>query len=272
MHLFVLNPLWEKKLKLSNCLSLLALILPLSGCASRPDYTLNPPASSEWVTVTVKLPSQTEVTPMDVLYRSDKCQREDYDSTTESHIRKERGFNPRVERMTQQGRGDIWEARIALDGGGKCEWQLSAMRIGVKLTSSNSLTQGKSIIATNYVFDFDNQGYSGGFGVGKAQDVNDNLHLKTELFPMIVINNMFHETSIEMFGGDTGYKKWSRHYRSYGTKNIFIEPVVYMNKVVVLESPKSKSEPAGMTITYPNGKIAHERTIIPDYEKLLSMK
>ncbi len=272
MHLFVLNPLWEKKLKLSNFLSLFALILPLSGCASRPDYTLNPPASSEWVTVTVKLPPQTEVTPMDVLYRSDKCQREDYDSTTESHIRKERGFNPRVERMTQQGRGDIWEARIALDGGGRCEWKLSTVRVDLQLINNTSLTKGKDITSTSYVFAFDDEFYSGGGLPGLKKDVRGNLNINTDFFPMIYINHTFNETYIEMFGGSVKNEKWSRHYRVYNTKNIIIEPTLHIQQVVKLESSKNKDEPANMTIIYPDGKIAHERTIIPDYEKLLSMK
>ncbi|CNI84143.1 Uncharacterised protein [Yersinia pekkanenii] len=172
--------------------------------------------------------------------------------------------------MTQQGRGDIWEARIALDGGGKCEWQLSAMRIGVKLTSSNSLTQGKSIIATNYVFDFDNQGYSGGFGVGKAQDVNDNLHLKTDLFPLVFINHAFNKTTLKLFGGDVRYEQLSRHYRIYNGKKIFIEPNLHINKIVVLESPVSP--PGNITATYPDGSKEEIPHVNPDYEKLLSMK
>ncbi|CNI76699.1 Uncharacterised protein [Yersinia pekkanenii] len=259
-------------MKLSNFLSLFALILPLSGCASRPDYTLNPPASSEWVTVTVKLPPQTEVTPMDVLYRSDKCQREVYDEKTESHVSMDRGKNPQVISMIRQGGSDIWQNRIALDGGGMCEWKLSAIRVDIQPVKNIPLTSGKNIIPASYVFGFDDEAYGGGEGSGRKKEVHGDLHLKTELFPMIFINNLLNKQTLKLFGGDVEYKKWSRHYRSYGAKNIFIEPVVYMNKVVVLESPKSKSEPAGMTITYPNGKIAHERTIIPDYEKLLSMK
>jgi hypothetical protein len=84
---------------LAGLLPLLAL-LPLSGCASRPNYALNPPASSEWVTVAVavavavKLPAETEVLPLDVLYRSDTCRRKVYDPMTESHVSTERGLNP----------------------------------------------------------------------------------------------------------------------------------------------------------------------------------
>ncbi len=57
--------------------------------------------------MTVKLPPQIEVMPVDVLYRSDKCQRKDYDSTTESHIREERGYNPKIIRMKRQDENHV---------------------------------------------------------------------------------------------------------------------------------------------------------------------
>ncbi|HGI5917992.1 TPA: hypothetical protein ACJTDP_001701 [Yersinia enterocolitica] len=207
---------------------------------------------------------------MDVLYRSDKCQREDYDSTTESHIRKERGFNPRVERMTQQGRGDIWEARIALDGGGKCEWQLSTVRVDIRLVANTPLTEGKNITSASYVFGFDDDAYSGGGGVGRKRDAYGDLHLKTDFFPMIFINHVFNEMDIDMFGGNTDYEKWSRYYRIYNGKKIFIEPNLHINKIVVLESPVSP--PGNITATYPDGSKEEIPHINPDYEKLLSMK
>ncbi|CNI66533.1 Rhs element Vgr protein [Yersinia frederiksenii] len=67
-------------------------------------------------------------------------------------------------------------------------------------------------------------------------------------------------------------EKWSRHYRVYNTKNINIEPTLHIQQVVKIENSKNKDEPANMTIIYPDGTIGHERTRVPDYEKLLSMK
>lgn len=182
--------------------ALLFLTLPLSGCASRPDYTLNPPASTEWVNVTVELPAYIEVMPMDVLYRSDKCQREDYDSTTESHIRKERGYNPQIFSMTQQGKINLWKGRIALDGGGKCEWKLSVLRIDIQPIQSLPLAEGKGIIQTSYAFGFDSEDYVGGGGVGKVKETYGDLMIKTALFPMVVINHALNKQTIIYFAGD----------------------------------------------------------------------
>ncbi|MGX5108235.1 hypothetical protein ACWKYD_05435 [Enterobacter cloacae] len=251
----------------AGLLPLLAL-LPLSGCASRPERTLNPPDSSEWVTITVKLPPDTKVIPMDVLYRSDKCQQKDYDPTTESHIRDIRGFNPRQADMTPLG-GGVWQARIALDGGGKCEWKLSAFRVGIEPSASIALTQGKDVIATNYVFDFDEEGYSGGFGVGKIRNAHGDQRIATEFFPMIT-HHRDGEIDVELYGGRTGYEKWSRHYRLYNTKLISIEPVVYMDKIVTLRPPEPP--PGDFTAIYPDGSSGKIKDIDPDYDKLLSMK
>lgn len=253
-------------------IALLLLALPLSGCASRPDYTLNLPFNSDWVNVIINLPAQTEVMPMDVLYRSDICQREDYDSTTESHIRKERGYNPQIISMIPQSGNNIWQGKIFLDGGGKCKWKLSVIRIDLQPNPTMSLSKGKEIIQTSYAFRFDNEDYVGGGGVGSVKVSDGDLVLKTILFPMVVINNALNKQSLRYFAGDVSKEKWSRHYKVNNVKNITIEPYLYIDKVVMLESPKNKDAPAGMTITDPDGKVELKRAIIPDYERLLSMQ
>lgn len=252
-------------------IALLLLALPLSGCASRPDYTLNPPFNSDWVNVIINLPAQTEVMPMDVLYRSDKCQREDYDSTTESHIRKERGYNPQIISMIQQGKSNIWKRRIALKGGGKCEWNLSGIRVDIKPDKALPLALGKKIIPTSYEFAFDDEAYSAGEGSGTRREAFNDLYIKTVLFPMVTLHRD-NEIVLKFFGGNIKKQQWSRFYRVHSVKNITIEPILHIHKVVLLEAPESRSGPAGMTITYPDGTVELKRAVIPDYERLLSLQ
>ncbi|WP_151038456.1 hypothetical protein [Erwinia billingiae] len=256
-------------MKSFKVISLLAILLPLSGCAGRQDYTLSPPASTEWVTIEVKLPEQTEVIPMNVLYRSALCQRKDYDSTTESHVRQERGFNPRAVNMLQKDGGNIWSVRIAVAGGGKCNWELSGIRVGVKIISGNSLINGKNNIALNYVFDFDDQGHSGGFGVGPIKNASGDLVLKNDLFPLITYHRSG-KVSIELFSGDYENERWSRHYRVYNVKKISIEPMLYLSKYVSLMYPKPPGKK--FTATYFDGMSETIEGNYPDYERLLSMK
>ena len=248
------------------------VLFPLSGCASRPDYTLNPPASTEWVTVAVKLPPETEVLPLDVLYRSESCRRKDYDPTTESHVRTIRGFNPVQISLGSPDSGGLRKARIALDGGTGCAWTLSGIRVGIQVSKSSALANGKNVAAANYVFDFDDDGYGSAFGKGKPKSVSGDLVFNTEFFPMVYVIHMFNEIDLDLFAGDEKYEKWNRYYRVHGTKSIEIEPVVHINKVVSLESPKSRTDSPGMMVSYPDGSSENINGRVPDYGKLLRMK
>ena len=257
-----------------KCNALLAamVMLSLSGCASRPDYTLNPPVTTEWLTVAVKLPPDTEVLPLDVLYRSETCRRKVYDQSTESHVSKERGLNPMQMELSPADGYGVRKVRIALDGGTKCGWALSGVRVGIQLAKTSALAQGKDITPANYVFDFDDEGYSNAFGSGKPNPVTGDLMFKTEFFPMEYIYRSISDIDIDLFAGNTKEGKWNRYYRLSHTKEIRIEPIVYFKKVVRLESPKSQKDGSGMTVLYPDGSTEKIRGIAPDYTKLLSMK
>lgn len=253
---------------LAGLLPFLAL-LPLSGCASRPDYTLNPPASTKWVTVAVKLPAETEVLPLDVLYRSEACRRKVYDQSTESHVSTERGLNPKQIDLSPTDGNGIRQLRIALDGGTKCGWTLSGIRVGIQLAKTSALVQGKDNIAANYVFDFDDEGYSNAFGKGKRREIRGNLHSATDFFPVIT-HHLDGKNSVKLFGGDTRYEQWSRYYRVYSINQILIEPVVYSNKIVTITPPDPP--PGDLNVTYPDGSTGKALYIYPDYKKLLLMR
>lgn len=247
----------------------LLALLTLSGCASRPDYTLNPPASTEWVTVAVKLPAETEVLPLDVLYRSEACRRKVYDQSTESHVSTERGLNPKQMVLSPTDGNGVRQIRIALDGGTKCGWTLSGIRVGIQLAKTSALVQGKDDIAANYVFDFDDEGYSNAFGRGKPREIRGNFHLTTDFFPVIT-HHLDGKISVKLFGGDTRYEQWSRYYRVSNINQIRIDPVVYSNKIVTISPPNPP--PGDLNVTYPDGSTGKAPYIYPDYKKLLLMR
>ncbi|NWA99606.1 hypothetical protein [Pseudomonas gingeri] len=74
-------------------MALLGLFASLSGCAK--DRGLAPPPDSEQITVTVKVPKEFEAETM------------------------------------SQGQSDLYEAKLPIDGGGKCQWRLSSVIFGV---------------------------------------------------------------------------------------------------------------------------------------------
>ncbi len=131
------------------------------------------------------------------------------------------------------------------------------------------LTQGKNPNSVSYVFAFDDEFYSGGGLPGQKKEVQGNLEIKTDLFPMVYINHAFNETDIDMFGGNVRKTQWSRHFRVHNTQEITIAPVLHINNIVVLESPVTR--PGKVTVTYPDGSTESISGIIPDYKKLLSM-
>lgn len=240
----------------------------LYGCGDHTDRTLEPPPDAKWVDVSFKVPDGVTLLPMEVLYRSEKCKTVRYNSSNEPHDIP--GYNDFEQQYRQQGSSNIWQQRIAIDGGGPCQWQLNSVKVSFKIADSNLLVKGKEVIETNYIFDFNNYGLSDGYGTGGAKEVRGNLNLTTDFFPMVFINHMFKKTSLKFFGGDTEYEKWSRRYQLMDTDNIVISPIVHIGKIVTLES--SSHPPGDITAFYPDGSSEKIPNIYPDYEKLLSMK
>ncbi|MRS88551.1 hypothetical protein GJV04_00665 [Enterobacteriaceae bacterium RIT714] len=246
----------------------LPVLALLYGCGDTTDRTLSPPPDAKWVDVSFRVPDGVKLLPVEVLYRSEKCKTVRYNSSNEPH--EIPGYNDFEQKYQQQRGSDIWQSRVAIEGGGACQWSLRSLRVSFRLSADNPLAKGKKVIATNYIFDFGRYGLSDGYGTGRAKDASGDLNLKADFFPVTVINNMFNETYIDMFGGDTDYEKWSRRYRLQGTQNIAIQPIIHFDKVVTITPPATK--PGSLIVTYPDGSSGKALHISPDYEKLLSMK
>ncbi|MBF7978527.1 MULTISPECIES: hypothetical protein [Rahnella] len=246
---------------------LLPVLVLLSGCYDRTDQTLSPPENARRVTVAVKVPDGITLLPMQMLYRSERCKTKSYNSSNEAY--EIRGYNGFKQAFSSEGSNGIRQQRIAIDGGGPCQWQLNSLRVSFTLPPSSLLVKGKNVIETNYIFDFDDYGLSDGYGTGRAKEINGNINLNTIFFPML-INHLDNDVDLALFGGDTEYEQWRRRFRLKNTQNIYIEPVVHFNKVVVLNPPEIR--PGNLTATYPDGSREEIPHISPDYEKLLSMK
>lgn len=239
----------------------------LSGCDNRPDKTLSPPADAKWVDVTFRVPEGITLQPAELLYRSEQCKSVRYNSSNEPHDIP--GYND-IERPFGTSDGDnIRRLRVAVDGGGSCQWQLNSLKVSFRIADNVALVKGKEVIDTSYIFDFGDYGLSDGYGTGRAKVFSEKiLVLNTDFFPMVA-NHIDNTVSLKLFGGETGTEKWRRRFSLSNTQHISIEPVVHLMKVVVLNPP---DHPGNLTATYPDGSREYIPDISPDYDKLLSMK
>jgi hypothetical protein len=249
---------------LNKNLALIVAALLLSACGDHTDQTLSPPKNAHWVTVKFKVPEGTTLQPMQVMYRSDTCKDTSQNSSGKSYDI--RGINGFKQNFTQQGQSNVWQTRIAIEGGGSCQWILNSIKVTFKLFDDNSLAAGKKNLETNYIFDFGDYGFSDGYGAGSARPFIGDIVQKTIFFPLI-IHHLDKSTDFVLFGGNTDKEKWSRRYMLRDTKSIYIEPILNLDKVVILTPPVTTGS---IVATYPDGSKEDMLGITPDYNKLLS--
>lgn len=252
-----------------NRLATLSVLLPLTACsAAHFDRRITPPPDTPWVTLSVRVPQDVETLPMDVLYRSQTCKEVDYDGATESHTTLTPAHSAHDVSLVQQGNSNVYQARIALDGGNSCHWTLSVIRMRMQFKPESPPARGKDTIPASTSLVFDELGKDSTILAGPPKDVYGDQNIKITYFPMIFIGHISNETSLELFAGDTGFSQWSRTFRIHGAKIITIEPVLKSDKIVTQESPKAHGDP--VTVTYPDGSVAYSDDI--DYNRLLSIK
>jgi len=176
-----------------------------SGCDNRPDKTLSPPAGAKWVEVTFRVPEGITLQPAGLLYRSEQCKSVRYNSSNEPHDIP--GYNDIERPFGAPDGNNIRRLRVAVDGGGLCQWQLNSLKVSFRIADNVPLVKGKEVIDTSYIFDFGDYGLSDGYGTGRAKVFSEKtLDLNTDLFPVVFINHMFKKTTLKFFGGDTNYE------------------------------------------------------------------
>ncbi|MEJ5112075.1 hypothetical protein [Erwinia billingiae] len=110
-------------------------ILPaffVSACCSSVNRTLSPPTDTNWVNVAVKNPSPyTKPFPLEVRFISHNCLKKRVSGFDGSLIT-EPSYNGLKVPLQQQGISDIWLAKVAMTGGGSCEWTISALTLGIE--------------------------------------------------------------------------------------------------------------------------------------------
>lgn len=249
-----------------NLFILLQVVFLLNGCAQATDRTLSPPSNTEWVNIEIKNPSSyTEPFPLEVLYVSTTCKRELMSMRDGKHYEKV-GLNPiKIPLLQEKNSSDIWIAKIAKDGGGKCNWKLSEFNLGIEYIDAAHL--GKGLVPGNAVgatiaFD-DNATKNGLFKIFEGSA----LVLSPEYYPLIQSNKRIStDDMLNLFGE----KDFMQIKMISSAKNIQLKfkPTLDESKLVKMIAPKEHKVGAFYKIVYPDGSVVSDGTTHPDVNRL----
>ncbi|UAN18710.1 hypothetical protein [Enterobacter asburiae] len=246
---------------LINKLFLCTLTFFIVSCVNADDRTLSPPSNTEWVNIEIKNPSSyTKPFPLEVLYVSTTCKRE-LMSMRDGHHYEKVGYNPVKIPLQKQSDSDMWVAKIAKDGGGKCNWQLSEFNLGIEYIDATHL--GKGLVPGNAVgatIAFDDNATKNGL----FKTVHGDINLSPIYYPYIrerKLNST--ETSLSLLGEEIFIS-----LKADGTNKVSFIPRLDESKVNRYIGVAKKEPGSYAKIIYPDGSVAPEGTIIPDFNKI----
>ncbi len=215
------------------CLSHMPLVLlalfSLSGCAK--DRSLAPPADSEQVTVTVKVPNELVARELRIIYSSPICTRTIYN--VHGKPVELDGFNGFRTSLQQQGDSDLYQAKVAVDGGGECHWRLSSLTFGVKYKDPTMFGENVAFGAGGgvvVVFDHNNSWLG-----GTAVKVDGDLAIKKDYYPWLSEHFLGgYRKEISLAGQGEIYLK----YDALQARTVYFEPVLHSDFVLYSVAPK----------------------------------
>ena len=253
------NPTSALRLAVVLC----ALLFTLGGC--RQDYSLSPPADSEKITVTVKLPEGLKNKTMWVMYRSATCK---HIGTGASGQRTERdGYHSVYKELERQGQSDLYQVELPKDGGGACRWHLANVTFGVEYADLTRF--GETVMwggGGGVVVMFDRNNSPRG---GADFNVDGDLTIRRDYYPWL--SEAFiggYRKRISLAGEGDIYLM----YRALQARNVYFEPVFHSDFLVKSEGVKVKSDRNYITFTYPDGSVVSDRRSQPDFLKLQTLR
>jgi hypothetical protein len=239
------------------------MFFSLSGC--RQDYSLAPPANSEKITVTVKLPKELKTETMWVMYRSPICKSIRHGASGQRV--EQDGRHSVYKELERQGESDLYQVELPKDGGGACRWHLANVTFGVVYADPTRFGEnvtsggGGGVVV---IFDY-NDSPRGGADI----KVEGDLTIKRDYYPWLS----------ESFLG--GYKKYIslsgeggiyRMYQALEARRVYFEPILHSNFAVYSTEPMEKKEGNHTKFTYPDRSVVEERQSQPDFWKLQSIR
>lgn len=242
---------------------LFILCTSLSGCAK--DYGLAPPADSEKITVTVKVPDQLKAETMQVMYRSKICT---FISHTASGVPYKRdGYRKIDVQPVRRGENDLYESKLDVNGGGSCQWRLSNVTFGVVYEDPTMFGENVTFGAGGgvvVVFD-NNNSPRGRTGI----KVDGDLRIRKDYYPWVsetFLGEYTHRVSLLGEGGIY------LGYQALQAKTIYFEPVLHSNFVLNSVEPKEKKKGNYTIFTLPDGKVIADGRPDTKFSKLQAIR
>lgn len=233
-------------------------LISLNGCAQTAVFS--PPSNSEIVTVTVKVPKDLAADTMRVMYRSAKCPSKESADGRSYEID---GFYPIDVEPRQVGQSDLYEAKLARDGGGACQWKLSNVTFGVHY--ENTISFGESVSygrGGSVIVIFDNNPPQEQTGEG-IETIYGDLLISQDYYPWIVESFLRgHRIKINILGN-----KDTITYLSHRTKRIEFEPELHKNLIVKTLGIKDKNSDEKAKNIYPDGTVSDSNSR-PRFQKM----
>jgi len=243
----------------------LLLLASLGGCAQQPAFA--PVPGGEQVTITIKVPQDLAADTMRVMYRSAKCpSRESADGIAYEVD----GFYPIEVQPRQVGQSDLYEAKLARDGGGACQWKLSNVTFGVRYSNTTRFgEQVKPGGGGGIIVMFDNNFPQQRSYPDRTEVVTGDLLIVRDYYPWVS----------ESFLG--GYEKQARlvgpgdiylAFKSLTAKKVRFIPALHDENIVYSVEGRVKKKGNYTQFTYPDGSIIADGSSEPDFDKLQAIR
>jgi hypothetical protein len=248
-------------MKIATVLYLLPL-LTLSGCAL--SENLSPPSNGKTVKVAVVKPTDVDILPMNVIYRSEKCREKIFTST--GAISSRAGYHLLTVPFKAEPDSDTVSNSVALDGGGQCEWKLSNIRFQFKF--SNMAKFGADIkknVPNDIVFVFDKN--SPPRGDGHYKNVSGAIEIESDYYPLVV-----HDRIIDHAKTLSIESEEMLTFRASNVESIFFKPNVHSDRLIRILGPEKIGD--NTLSIYPDGTqtIKKKGSYPLDFKRLKEMK
>jgi len=250
-------------MKFTPAIGLFVLFFSLAGCAI--DRKLAPDLSGDQITVTVKVPEELIAEEMQVMYRSKLCTFTDHTASGVPYQRD--GYQRTDIQPVRQGQTDLYEAKLAVDGGGDCQWRLSNVTFGVMYKDPTKF--GNEVVygaggGVVVMFDGNNPGRAGMY-----KKVESDLVLRKDYYPWISERYIGgYKKRVNLTGEGSVYIK----YQALQARQVYFEPVLHSGFLAHSIGPKKKYEGNQTIFYYPDGSNSPEIQSKPSFRKLQAIR